>query len=319
MSAIRDVRATLPFAEAIMSGISYSDCGESHRKNQLDAGAKLIAFVNEKFGTLEWSEFKGRHVRHYVDYLRGQQRSPSTILNAVNPVRLAMKFAAIEHDRPRFEMPELPHPSEPVKTWLDLPRVANLYRVAKAEEWHDAAISTLLQSLAALRLTEAIRAEPEDLRLTPEGPELWIGCREAKNRTSVRILPIPALLAERLREYWSEGRALSPLRNSVGAQVRRALRSAARDAEDPKEDALYRATDPKDLRKTLPNTLIESAGETLLKVYLGHAPKGMMQMHYLAMTPKPNDTAIVRAKSIAALREKIVEPWEKMIAMYDFS
>lgn len=311
MHAVTATAATaVPLKDALTMGIEFSRAKDAHKSNQFAEVEKLVAYFGPRLGDgAGWNDLKKRHIHEFVRNLEQRELSPSYIRLAVNPIRLASKYMSTIYDEPPLQIDFLPARVAPTVKWLTVGQVVRLWTCAKAEGREDASILVLLMGLAGLRLTEANRLHPECLK----GNELWVNC-DVKNEASRRVIPLPLFVADCLREYWESGQELSPRRDTVGNQVRKALRAMAEDCEDPAEASLYAAIAPKDLRKTMPNTLAAIAPREYIAAYIGHTPKYMLERHYQARTPKPDAPEMVRKQAIADLQRVIVEPIETLLS-----
>jgi integrase len=303
------VVGTITLSQALRLGLEFSSASAAHKTNQEAEIHKLVEFFTPRLGgDVTYTEFKRRHVHEFVEYLKGRELAPSTIRLAVNPLRLASRYMETMYELPALTIKDLPKRREPVKTWITVKQVVRLYQAAMALEWRDAAILCVLMGICGLRLTEASRLEPTDLR---KGC-LWVGVAGAKNDPSRRVIPIPEFACSALESYWDTGRELSPRRDVVGNQLRRLFRAFADDCEDPNETELFRKITPKDLRKTIPNELA-NVDRKWIAAYIGQTPKLMLERHYQATTPKPEMAEAVRQRAIADLRERVVAAVEKLL------
>lgn len=302
---------TLPFSQALKLGLANSGAGADHKDRQAQEIHKLIEYFTPKLGgDVDFTQIRKRDIKGYVDSLMARDLSPSYIRAAINPLRLASRYMDTEYETGTLAIVGLPKRREPVKTWCTIAQVVKLWETAKDSGWEDAAVLVVLMGLGGLRLTEANRLVPGELK---SDGTLWVGVTRAKNDPSCRVIPLPRFVAEQLTEYWESGRELSPRRDTVGAQLRRLFRAYADDCADPAEAELFRKMAPKDLRKTVPNELSGETMEHFINAYIGHSPKRMLGRHYQATTPKPNMAELVRKRAIADLQEQIVDRIEEKL------
>lgn len=289
-------------AEAFNFAISASHGQAENKRNLLRYAEYFIAWA-EKNGVRFWVELRRQVVDQYVNYLveRGLRRK--TILNYLEPIRLAGRRLA-------ESFPEQYH--NPVQTlrlrgdlgqdglWRedDGQDVLSLREVLEFAEWlrnHPRRYllrpGVLLSGVMGLRLREVVYLSWKSVDLV--NGTVTVQAEEGhkpKNTYSVRKLPMPRVVWDCLRDLPRQGSRVLPVED---------LREQNRRSSDfhhylshfysgvlVETIREWRPGSPlsgKDLRKTLQTHAIENASSWnvyLVDRFCGHAPKTMMEKHY---------------------------------------
>lgn len=289
-------------AEAFNFAISASHGQPENKKNQLRYAGYFIEWA-ERNDVRYWCEVRRQVVDTYVNFLVKRGLKRKTILNYLEPIRLAGR-------RLVESFPE--HYHNPVQTlrlrgdlgldgmWRedDGQDVLSLAEVMEFAEWlksHPRGAllrpGVLLSGVMGLRLREVVY-------LTWNSVDLVAGTvtiqaepgHKPKNTYSVRKLPMPKVVWDCLREIPKTGDRVIPVED---------LREQHRRSEDfhyylahyysgvlIEVIRQWRPGSPlsgKDLRKTLQTHAIENSSTWnvyLVDRFCGHAPKSVMEKHY---------------------------------------
>ena len=315
----------LTISEALRLGREASKSGESHRKN-LESLGKLV----ERYAATHWrvqlfNEIETRHVIQLIRDMEAQGRSASYIKHAVNAIRLASNYASdyLGMDPIRIEKRHIPIALEAPKIWLTYRQIATACRVARDTDSRRrvdtpmshprplelARLIMLVCGICGLRLTEFGQLTEDCLSKTNN---LTITDNAAtgktiKNDSSRRIIPLPGLVSDALREYWGTYGQWSKNRYSISERVSNLLCASFNDTHDD----LYTMIKAKDLRKSFINELEGVVEDKYLMAYGGWSFKGTMYRNYMALRPRPNDPEPIKQRTISLLREVVVLEMEK--------
>ena len=316
---------SITIAEALQQGRERSVCCPEHRKNLEQLGRIVENFATTRLKLDTFCDLKIHHVLALVRHMQEQEHSPSYIRHAVNTVRLASNYMSDYHGLApiKIEQRHLPERLEAPKMWLGYHQIAKACQIAMQPELRQqvdnprsnpqpmelARVIMLVCGLCGVRIKEFCRLTTDSL---DTGNNLTI--TESKNESSNRVIPIPAITAQAMREYWSKRGNWSTDRTSNAKRVRLLYQLASNVTDDD----IYLLVAPKDLRKTLVNELFEDVNDPFIMAYCGWAFKGTMHRKYLHLTPKPNDPAQIKQVALDRLRRRVVDVIEEKITGMSF-
>lgn len=318
--------------EALELGRNASRGATEHKQNLKQYGNFVEAFAATHWNLESFDDLKLSHVLQLISDMERQGRSPSYIRHAVNALKLASNYMSDYHGMQNLEVKQrhLPPVREAPKIWLSYNQLSKCCQVAADPTLRKRTDTTKSQprpmslarvivmacGIAGLRLTEFGRLTPDCLdsqnNLTISADEET--GKATKNDSSIRVLPIPAIVATAMREYWDKHGNWSTDRTSNGKRVRLLFQATAQYTGDD----LYLITPPKNLRKTMANELDGAVEDKYLMAYGGWAFKGTMFRHYKSLRPRPDDHPTIKQRAIDKLRVCVSEEIEKKIAGLHF-
>lgn len=286
------------------------------RRTLTDQGRYLVGFLMERYpGVRLWHQVTNDHLRAYAASLVAEGLAAKTVSNYTSFAVQVSRHIAAAHASERIYFPlQKPAnivaggaPKRPVKylSGEDLLFLLDAARTADPRT----EILLLLSGVCGLRLSEVARLPVS--AFDPGARTLDV--RDTKNAASVRVLPLPGMVFERLMaavgrladgvEWLMPGRGTRHCPTyRAGDWLRPWLRELAAAADAPHLAAI----DPKDLRKTAFNLLRAAGVEPEWRaLYCGHAATTMAGRHY-------EDRG--SARMIEQIRREIVAPLEEHLA-----
>ena len=304
--------------EALRLGRENSECGIEHRQNLEYLGHFVEEYAAKNWHVKAMTELGIHHVLQLIRDMKAQGRSASYIRHVVNTIRLASNYASDYYGIPniKIEQRHLPEILESPKIWLTYRQLSKACAIARDTTLRKRIDTTKSQprpmelarlivmacGLCGLRLTEFCRLTPDSLDATGN-----LAILQAKNESSKRIVPLPALVADAMREYWAHNKHWTQDRTSNAQRVRLLFRATY----DATNDDLYTMTPPKNLRKSFVNQLDDVVEDKYLMAYGGWAFKGTMHRKYQALRARPCDPSQIRERALGRLRETVVAAIEK--------
>jgi integrase len=268
----------------------------SEQRNWKPATARHDAQCCEQFlqwvdrnGICYWHEIRFEHISRYQKQLVERRLAPDTIRLYMWPVRRAARWVASNWPRHYVNICEnlrlichrggeltynedLGNPAFTIEQVL-----AFLNWLVHSNTWGRLAVPVALQTLAGLRLQEALRlrwnkVDFETGTITVDG--------DVKNRFSVRCIPVVSVLHWLLRrasesENIVDQDALITPYYSDYRHYSHAVRKAIKGWRPGVR------MKPKDFRNTLPTVAFEKGWHSVyVERYLGHTPKAISERHY---------------------------------------
>lgn len=315
-SAPKTSNIAINIADALELGIVKSDSGDDHKDVlRLTAGYAQKHLMKEQ-KLRSWHDVEERHIAKYVESLKAKGLAGSTIKNYVVPLRLASNATRWEFNAKPidFNLIRLPDRENKPARFLTAPDAFRALKCIRRMPKKRRPFTALAAGfLGGLRLTEFNRLTPDKLI----GDELEISGR-TKNNPSARVIPIPQLLVQILKEWFEYG--VEPVRDSreLGRRVRTALDDLAfyTGIED------YELVEPRDAgRKSWVQwASMLNVPERAAQAYMGHHMGNAMinRYYHFNSPPKPTQTAAQREQPMQKLRELVLAPIEKAIAESGF-
>ena len=290
----------LSTATVIRRWMQTLSCGPGTRKDYNGATKRFIRWLGRRH---EWAELRLEHLQTYAQGLRKAGKTPRTIALYVLPIRTASKWAAAnwpEHFRD-FAAGYRPPRIQVVPAVRDSFSLAELGEyllwLRKQPDGWKILPGVALQGLCGLRVLEAVRLLWD--RVDLDSRLLRID-GEVKNAWSVRMLPLPDLVVEILREA-PKGERVVPTYSERTTYSAMVTTSLAKWSEG-------RKVEPRGLRRTLPSEAkLEGWDGFALERYLGHAPRDITERHYLSLS---------ESQILGMLQEQVVGPVNSALQAY---
>lgn len=322
----------LTISEALRLGRETSKAGADHRKNLESLGRLVEDFATTHWRVQSFSEVKTLHVLQLVRDMEARGKSARYIKHAINAIRLASNYASdyLGLEPLCIDKRHIPVALEAPKIWLTYRQIATACEIAKDTESRRkvndprsrprplelARLIMMVCGLCGLRLTEFGQLTEDcldaagNLTITDDAAT----GKTIKNDSSRRVIPLPGLVVDALRDYWGKHGQWSKSRHSNSERVAKLLQAAF----DETQDDLYTMLPPKNLRKTLVNELEGHVEDKYLVAYGGWAFKGTMFRNYMALRPRPDDPKPIKERTLAILRESVTHQIEKKCSELHF-